>query len=139
MEIVTFFVSKFFNQSPSNYKAMGKTFLIKDQAVKIALAKPGITQIVFDKEGDIADYVFTKLYGAGAGDRCQVIDHETFRDNPFQDAAIDPLWFDWITRVFGEGRYYGDVGHGNLREGLKDANAYTWKEFNGWANRIPGV
>jgi hypothetical protein len=112
---------------------VGKTVFANIQVVRMALSSEA-TIIVIDTEGDRAPFIVTELERAGAHDRWLYFDASIIRENIYELAGIDPIWFDRLARVFTELGTYGDIGLGNLREIFMDVNAAAeYQRMGGWA------
>jgi hypothetical protein len=116
----------------------GKTVYANIQAVRIALEYVGVnemtlTPIVVDTEGDRAPFIVTQLEKANFH-KWLYFDAGTIRENIYELATYDPMWFDYLARVFVELGWYGDIGLGNLRQMFMDLNgAGEMQRRGGWA------
>lgn len=95
-----------------------------------------MTPIVIDSEGDRSPFLITNLERTSLGDKYYYFNASdgTIKENIYELAAVSPLWFDRLARVFVELGYYGDIGLGNLRQLFMDVNgAAEFKRRGGWA------
>lgn len=112
----------------------GKTVYGNLMVVRLALKYPELTIVVFDVEGDRAPYIITELERIGLHDRWLYFDETSIRENMFELADVNPLWFTMLSRIFNELGFYGDVGLSHIRQYFMDVNRVGERNRrDGWA------
>jgi hypothetical protein len=112
----------------------GKTVLDDIEVIRLAREHPNLTIFVLDIEGDRADRIITWLEREEMSDRWIFIREEDLRENLFEPASIDPVWFMKLAGIFDQHGMFGEVNVFRMREFFMNVNgAGEFQRRGGWA------